>query len=358
MIYAYSHLPHRIENFNQSIAHFFEQLFANDLAVYNETILLQPAFIPIVNRSPVALKGHLIAITNAYHSLPDDAKQTLQDAYQIASNIETLCTDTTRNLIKFDAIHEDIREILKSFSVSLWEDFPQNQLVEAAYGQVQEHFNAFTNRLHQKALICPFCGLHKLKPTGSINRDAYDHYIPKAFYPFISINFHNLFPICHECNSDEKKATDTLYIGGTRRQVFYPYDTHYEADHLSITINPTVAYNPKSLKTLLNNIDWHYVVTYSGVVDPRVTSWDSIFHITRRYKENILVYQTEWFGQLTDRYKKELIKGTSFADFQTEMIDEAKSYIDSWPLGILRYVYFNFLFTINDFEAKLNDSIH
>ncbi|HSH68240.1 MAG TPA: hypothetical protein VLB84_21095 [Bacteroidia bacterium] len=352
MIYAYKYLPHKIENFNSNIAHFFEQLFKNDLAIYDENILLAAEFIPIVNKSPVSLKNNLSEITRIYHLLPDTDKQVLQNAFCIAKDIENLCTDTTINLVKFDEIHVDIRNLLKAFSVSLWEDFPQNQLVENAYGQVQEHFQAFTSSVHQKALICPFCGLHKLKPSGAPNRDAYDHYIPKAFYPFISINFKNLFPICHECNSDEKKTTDTLYDGINRERVFYPFDSHYQANQLSVVIKPSVTYNPSNLKTLLNDIDWKYAITLAGRTDSRLTSWDRIFHIQRRYRENIVVYQIEWFEQLLEKYKRELVKGTSFENFKKEIIDEAKSYISSWPLGILRYVYFNFLFSISDFEEK------
>jgi hypothetical protein len=358
MIYAYKYLTHRIENFHANIAHFFEQLFANDLAVYDENVLIQAGFIPIVNRSRVSLKQNLEAITLAYHGLLPNEKLVVQQAFQLNRNVQNLCNDPTALPVKFDALPNGIRVLLKDFLTMLWENFPQNALLEGSCGTVQEHFNSFVASTHQQALICPFCGLNKLKTSESINRDAYDHYIPKAFYPFISINFQNLFPICHECNSDEKKATDTLYNGAARRQVFYPFDTTYLPNQLSISVTPTEAYNPINFKTLLYDINWAYTISLAGNADPRLISWDEIFHIKRRYTENVLRYQTEWYDELVMRYKRELGKGTLFNAFMTEIIEDAEYMKLIAPFGMLRHSYFTFLFSIPDFETKLNETIN
>ena len=120
-------------------------------------------------------------------------KLIVQQAFTANSDIENLCKDVTILPIKYDALPNGIRDLLKAFLTKLWEDFPMNNLLEADCGTVQEHFNSFVSSKHQQALVCPFCGLNKLKTSESINRDAYDHYIPKGFYPFISINFKNLF---------------------------------------------------------------------------------------------------------------------------------------------------------------------
>ena len=55
--------------------------------------------------------------------------------------------------------------------------------------------------------------------------------MPKGSYPFISVNFKNLAPMCSECNSSYKLAKDpTKHIdplhaasGSTRRKSFYSY---------------------------------------------------------------------------------------------------------------------------------------
>ena len=356
MIYAYKHLPNRIENFHANIVHFFEQLFANDLAAYDENVLFQAPFIPIVNRSRDSLKNNLSAITVAYHVLSGAEKLQVQQAFTANANIENLCKDITALPVKYNALPVGIRELLKTFLTKLWDDFPLNDLLEADCGTVQEHFNSFVAATHQQALVCPFCGLNKLKTSESINRDAYDHYIPKGFYPFISINFKNLFPICHECNSDEKKTIDTLYNGTARRQVFYPLDITYQTDQLSITVTPKQQYNPINFKTLLYDIDWTYTITLAGKADPRLKSWDEIFHIKRRYTENVLRYQTEWYEEVIMKFKREKAKGTSFNNFMTEIIEDAEYMKLIAPFGMLRYSYFNFLFSIQDIEIKLNET--
>jgi len=358
MIYAYKHLPHRIENLHSKIVYFFEQLFINDLVVYDENVLLQVAFIPIVNRSRVSIKNNLSAITVAYHALSAVEKLQVQKAFIANSNIENLCGDINSLPLKYDDLPVKIKGLFKTFLTKLWEDFPFNELLEADCGTVQEHFNSFVAATHQQALVCPFCGLNKLKTSESINRDAYDHYIPKALYPFISINFKNLFPTCHECNSDEKKTTDTLYNGAVRRQVFYPLDTTYKYDQLSITVTPTEKYNKTNFKTLLYDINWDFTISLAGKPDPRLKSWNEIFFIKRRYKENILRYQSEWYDEIKMKYRREKNKGTKFADFSQEVIEDAKYQKLISPLGVLRHCYFIFLFSISDFEIKLNETIN
>lgn len=358
MIYAYRHLPHKIEGLNTEIEYFFNKLFENNLETYDDKILLTEEFIITITTSQ-KFKTYLKEITETYFKLDDTDKQTLKDAFKNNLPIEMLCSDPAcASPIKFAAIkNEAFRKLLKDFLTGLWEDYPIIDAIENKYGLVQDHFSDFIDSTHQKAYVCPFCGLHKLKPSGGIKRDAYDHYIPKAFYPFVSINYLNLFPICHECNSDEKKATDTLFDGNNRRRVFYPFDTTYQPNQLSIVVEPEEKYSSLNFKTLLQDIKWKYKFTYAGNDDPRLESWDKIFRVKGRYRENILHYQIEWFGQLCTKYKRELRKGTNFQDFKKEILDDAKDEIYSSPLGILRYVYFTFLFSIEDFEEKLSNSV-
>ena len=355
MIYTYKYLPYSIEGFHKEIAYFFEQLFKHAPKNFDEKILLNNDFMKLVNKSPVSLKSNLTAITEKYFLLKTSEKEVIKTAFYSNCQVQKLCKDLKLDAIKFDKIkNEDFRKLLKDFLTMLWEDYPQNNLIEKKFGTVLNHFTAFVNPVHQRALICPFCGLNKLKPFGSINRNAYDHFIPKAMYPFVSINFQNLFPICHECNSDEKKDNDTLYLKKKRRKVLHPYDVKYNSGNLSIVIIPKEKYNAKNLKTLLTDINWEYAIKLAGKTDARLTTWDDIFKIKRRYTENIKIYQTQWFEELQIRYKRELSKGTNFKAFKNEMKEDSSFMIEISPLGILRYVYFNFLFSIPAFESKLS----
>jgi hypothetical protein len=71
---------------------------------------------------------------------------------------------------------------------------------------------------------CPFCGIGNIKSPHHTKREAHNHYLPKALYPFNSINVRNLAPTCHECNSTYKLSKDPAHNDAKRRRkAFNPY---------------------------------------------------------------------------------------------------------------------------------------
>ena len=357
MIYAYKHLPHKIEKFHENIAYFFEKMIEKDLAAYDEKKLLRKPFAKIINDSG-KLVGEMTKIVAEYHLLTKADKKVVKDALENNCEVESLCSNSGGfSPVKFDKISDEpFKKLLKDFLTELWEGYYFVNSIRDNFGTVQQHFLAFKE--HQGAHVCPFCGLLPLKPAKGIYRNAYDHYIPKAFYPFVSVNYQNLFPICTDCNSDEKKATDTLYKGATRRHVFFPLDTKYKSEQLSVSITTKESYDKKTLRTLLDEIKWDLAIQLAGANDPRLVSWDEIFHIKRRYKEHLIDFQKTWFDDfIIKRYKEDKADGLSFHRFKTKLLGDAKGQIKDNPLSILRYVYFNFLFAIPDFERKLDETI-
>ncbi|HTA63226.1 MAG TPA: hypothetical protein VK835_12250 [Bacteroidia bacterium] len=354
MIYAYEHIPHTIEGFHENIAYFFDSLVAKDLAKYDEKQLLKKSFIPIINRSK-KLVNALKEITKQYHLLGKKDKKTIKDALKNNVDIKKLCDNTGGySPVKYVKISDEtFKALLKGFLTELWEGYYFVNSIRDEFGTVQEHFTEFKKK--QSGKVCPFCGLYPLKPADGDSRNAYDHYIPKAFYPFISVNFQNLFPICHECNSDEKKQIDTLFRGTSRRKVFFPYDTKYNANRLSVSISPKEKYSKKTLKTLLDEIDWEVAIKLAGKSDPRLRSWDEIFNIKNRYKNNLLEYQKTWFEDfILKRYREDMADKLTFKRFKEKLMSDAKGQIKDNPLSILRFVYFNFIFSVSDIEGKLN----
>jgi hypothetical protein len=115
-------------------------------------------------------------------------------------------------------------------------------------------------------------------------REAYDHFLPKDIYPFNSVNFRNLAPMCHECNSTYKLTRDpTRHIdptsrktGGTRRRAFHSYAT--VASGITFTVN----LKTKDVKTLnKNDIDIQF--TAPGRKE-EVEAWKDVFGVEERYK--------------------------------------------------------------------------
>ncbi|OFX20380.1 MAG: hypothetical protein A2033_13365 [Bacteroidetes bacterium GWA2_31_9] len=359
MIYAYKYLSHKIEKFHENIAYFFEQMFKHDLAVYNDDVLFKADFKIIINDSN-KLVGNFKEITEKYHKLSNADKKTIQDAYKNNCEIEHLCNNTgAYKPVKYTEISDTaFRKVLKDFLTELWDEYYFVNSIKDNFGTIQEHFTAF--KKHQTAKVCPFCGLLPLKPSTSIHRNAYDHYIPKSLYPFVSVNFKNLFPMCNECNSDEKKQTDTPYNNNLcRRKVFYPFDTFYDSSKLEISITANHVFKFKNINQVLEENDWDLAILLAGIEDPRLVSWDEIFCIKRRYKENLIDYQITWFDDfVVKRYIENTKDGLHYNRFKDILLDEAKSQIKDNPLSVLRYVYFNFLFSLPDFETRLIETIN
>lgn len=89
--------------------------------------------------------------------------------------------------------------------------------------------------------VCPYCdenfilfldeGLIKDKKIRI--RGPFDHYFPKALYPYFAVSLHNLVPSCHMCNS--LKHDDDSYKNG----VINPYEFHIRDNfHFDIDIKP------------------------------------------------------------------------------------------------------------------------
>ena len=143
--------------------------------------------------------------------------------------------------------------------------------------------------------------------TFHSKREAYDHYLPKSKYPFNSINFNNLAPACHECNSTYKQTKDPnfnpkdplLAKTGGRRKSFYPYETIPYTIELDVTIN---------------TLDWTNITPTNisltiglELLDDEVHTWMDVYGIEERYKakccgENDGKY---WIFQILDEFEND-----------------------------------------------------
>lgn len=349
MIYAYRYLEHHpIEQFHGNIAYFFEQLFAINPPIFDADLLLRPDFIPLINTATVSIINHLTAITRAYHhDLSDDERQEVQRAFVANNDIESICNCGCRPY-KYADIPAAIREELRSFFKSLWADYPQTTRIEAVFGTVKAHFDAFVSQGDWQAIVCPFCGIMPLQPANGTYRDAYDHFIPKGYYPFNSVNFQNLVPTCHVCNSNAKHIIDVPFnADGSPRAILYPYNRH--SPHLvEAHIVCRVEYE-RSEHTLLSETKdfWSITLTESGHQTIEMNGWDTVYNIRQRYQDHIIQCERVWWQEVFKKYKR--LRHTAFEDFKADVLDDNEDVI-SKPMGILRKAYYNHLFSIPDVE--------
>lgn len=129
---------------------------------------------------------------------------------------------------------------------------------------------------------CPFCGITDMLGIYHSKREAYDHYLPKGIYPFNSINFRNLVPACHYCNSSYKSSKDLAFTPKDpagqirRRKAFYPYSTSKHKIEISINFKKLDIDCPISSDVQL---------TFGpNALSEEIDTWKEVYSIEERYK--------------------------------------------------------------------------
>lgn len=357
MLISFKEIDHPIYVFHEHITYIFNKIFAYDLPFFDEEKLVHADFIPILNSAQASVLSPLKDIVRTYHSLPYGDKITLQIALNNNNTTEIFDNDKIQ-LIKYDEINPKISGKLKSFFENLWNDYPQVVAMERTWGTVKDHYDKLVDELNCDFLVCPFCGIETFEPANGKYREAYDHIIAKAKYPFASVNFKLLFPCCNKCNSNEKRATDTLYDDlGNRRISYYPYDQNLNLDNLSISINILEPYNADNLETLLRSIRWQFTILRDGQSNPRIESWNMIYGIERRFKERIGRLEKQWYGELVRLFKISIRDGKEFSVFIKDTMDSLKYQIPIVGMGIIKYIYISFIFSISTIEEQLKKMI-
>ena len=199
--------------------------------------------------------------------------------YQANNDIEKVCAnDPSIQIARYADItanHPDLSEQLASFFKGLY----SQQLLDLAalrekIGRIDEHYKAFMQA--NTTGKCPFCGLGDIKGVHHTKREAYDHYLPKALYPFNSINFRNLAPACHECNSTYKLSKDPSHNAAGRRKAFYPYAVGAHGIEIAIDFN-----TPDIDRLTPADIQ----VTFGPAVShEEIETWIEVYGIDERYK--------------------------------------------------------------------------
>lgn len=364
MIYTYEYIDHPICGFHERINHFFQVLTENNITTYDETLLLEEEVRPCVEECNVTLNQRFREIFAKYQRLTANQKAKFKNAFVVNQDIEKMCKDISICPVKYTDLSFFVdrggNNLLKSFYMALWKQVLSTKSVKDVYTTVQAHFNQFIVTGKNVGKVCPFCGLYPLKPPSEIpeqkKRNDYDHLAAESIYPFAAVNFKNLAPACTECNSDEKYTADVFYKNRRRRQVLYPYDSTYDDEKLDIRINPLNDYNPETNKTLLKDIDWELIITMAGIEEPYLTTWNEVYDIKGRYKRYLLVHQANWFESLKKKYKDDMEDGIEFERYKTKRINDAKDEIKTTPLGILKYIYYNYMLNMPSFKQYLEDN--
>jgi len=216
-----------------------------------------------------------------FKTLTDEQLEKLKLWYRSNNDIEGLCRGNhDLEPATYEDVSAEISEVfsnhLKAFYKNLYSQrFLSLKSVKDRIGNISGHYHNFTaTNIHGK---CPFCGISDILTGEHKVRDAYDHYLPKDKYPFNSINFHNLVPTCHTCNSGYKTTKDTLFTNaGARRKAFYPFSQNKYSIVLSISINTVdwIEISPDDIQ----------LTAGPTALKDEIDTWFDVYGIEERYK--------------------------------------------------------------------------
>lgn len=358
MIYSYKYKKHKIEGFHKAIMFFFDYLIKNNPTVFDRAKMFPKDFEEAMKASKRKFDPLLIDIIDKFNFLSLTQKDKVKSAFDTNNKIQALC-EGKLNPVRYSDLELNFAKVLKKFSEMLWEDYSHNLKIQIKCGTVKDHFDAFVASTHQEAKLCPFCGLTGLKPEGSNHRDAYDHYLAKSIYPFISMNFYNLVPACHECNSLEKGDHPVLFHKKSKKSqlVFYPFDIKHKTEKLDLKIVPKARKGKSSNSHLLRKTQWTCDITYDGKSDQKIDSWNDIYGIHARNEKLLKSYESNWFDWILDRYKEATHYGIPFLEFKTHRLEETKKQIITQPMGWLKHEYVKYLFAQTNIEDRLKLTI-
>jgi hypothetical protein len=296
MLFNYRYVNHSIERFQVYLDHLVKEVWCKPGGAFSLDLLhpeLKLIVEDIFNDDSITkdhLDGPIKRIYELFRTqLSVDQRQQVSRWYDHNNNIEALCAccpgKQPATYADIRAINADLESALKAFCKSLCSDVIHLKAVASRIGDIDAHYKAFVSENREGK--CPYCGYGDIKGSHNTRREAYDHFLPKGTYPFNSVNFRNLAPMCSECNSSYKLAKDPLRhidpisrrAGGARRKAFYSYAT------VAAGITVTVTLNTQDVTNLQpSQIDLH--VTAPGR-DEAVEAWKEVFGIEERYKAKL-----------------------------------------------------------------------
>lgn len=320
MLFTYKYISHDIEKLQEYLDFLFFEVWINangdfDAEKLNNNPDLKRIYIDFGNvdyypntakksqkgKSEYFFNSSIEKIHKEFAKLTDIQKQEIKEWYISNNSVELLCNDKTKipvNYTELKAKYKDLEKEINDFYTNLYGNSSPFNL--RAFGRLSKdllpsHYKAFMTE--NKEGLCPFCGISKVDGNIVDTREAYDHYLPKSLYPFNSLNFKNLSPMCDKCNSRNKGAEDPINFSNGRQLAFYPFSCNHPQINISVRLKTKDIRNIKE-----NEID---IFINSPGYEEQIESWKRVFGIEKRYKE-LCCDKNEgiaWFASVVDGFE-------------------------------------------------------
>ncbi|MBZ9816519.1 hypothetical protein [Mesorhizobium sp. CA7] len=240
-----------------------------------QPVLNWPECIPAIFRNRLkarhGLKARRQSLLDAYHALVAEDRLAVRNAMARQNELPLLLEDGLPCLRLIDlpaSVRAPIKEIFE-FAFGLLSDL----------GLRDQNYQRVYNALQHK--VCAFCGVEILDAPGQ-KREALDHYLSIALYPFAGTNFRNLTPMGNKCNSRYKLQQDIILDAlGNRRLCCDPYNS----PELTLSLANSRPFEGEQVN-LIRCPDWD--IQWIGGDPAKLQTWEAAFNISTRYRASSL----------------------------------------------------------------------
>lgn len=290
MINTYSYYSSDADKLNEFILTFFDRIefetndFSNDFfekefydnLVCRHTGILLKAFKDIYK------------ITKVW---PQQERTTLCNAIRDSNEIEDICLGKKKPT-KESEIKDPIKPIIVTLFKKLYKDVLFGDFFKPHYGSRRTHYHDFLEYKKNAYEWCPSCGIRPMHRFTEEITDQYDHYLSKDIYPFSSVNFKNLIPICNDCNSLQVKSNkDIINVTG---KAFYPFNDK----HKPINIDISMSKNDPELEKL----EWDINYVCEVGKEHELIAWRNIYKIDERHKNYCKGNFSSWYKKFYEDF--------------------------------------------------------
>ncbi|WP_414569422.1 hypothetical protein [Nostoc sp. CCY 9925] len=122
-----------------------------------------------------------------------------------------------------------VQKVVKALLTAFYTDLLASGFPSVIHGQTQkfnrDKFISSFWSANSKLEVCPACDRPRSpKVDNKVYSDA-DHFLPKSIYPFLSVHYANLVPLCLDCNRSMKGDRDPIDEPSKEPLVntFHPY---------------------------------------------------------------------------------------------------------------------------------------
>ncbi len=327
MLFPYNYVPHQMERMQEFIDFIFYEVwckapnggsFILDLFDGNADLKeVMTTFFYDHTQGGDFFYRHIQLIYGHFAALNAPQIDQFKQWYQANNDIEKVCAnDPSRQVGRYadiTPVHNDLSKEIAAFFKGLYSKQVLNlAALKKKIGDIDDHYQNFMQA--NSTGKCPFCGIADVKGVHHTKREAYDHYLPKDLYPFNSINFRNLAPTCHECNSTYKLAKDPVKSTTGRRKAFYPF-----ADQ-GCNIDIKIDLNKPNIDHLVpEDITLEFGPASLG---EEIETWKDVYGIEERYRAKCCGESDGkyWLTQVFDEWKG---NNRSPADFMSTLTKQA-----------------------------------